>query len=73
VNSRYQLKWSDAKRCHFHLLDCPNGFQRERHERIGQSRSVTVTVTGASSSASNALMTGEIESFILCWRLENTH
>src|SRR6202521_89698 len=23
-------------RCHFHLLDCPIGFQRERHERIGQ-------------------------------------
>jgi len=23
-------------RLHFHLLDCPIGFQRERHERIGQ-------------------------------------
>jgi hypothetical protein len=32
-------------RCHFHLLDCPNGFQRNRHERMGQSRSVTTALT----------------------------
>jgi hypothetical protein len=49
VNSRYQSKQKSARReaeAIFHLLNCPIGFQREHHERIGQGSISRCAVQG---------------------------